>query len=298
MSDDVILEPTDLEGKYLTFNLMEEYYGVSLFERKPNIQLTYAGELLEKYIHELNQHEKKLLAEFSNISLEKKGKIRVGITPTRAPIFFPTIFSRFNELHPYIELSLREDHTTILLNDLMNGKIDFLIGLEDAIQNQAIKSITLLQDREMFFLVSEKLLIKSDFNTGQILEFESSGVSFNDIKYIPIVLNHHGSNIHSQILQKYLAHRHKPRIVVESSNLLPLLSLCVSGNVGMFMSKTILHYVNANHSDILKNVYVFVLNDLAVNADISLMYFYDKQILSYHDEFINVTKSVFSEYKI
>jgi len=30
MSDDVILEPIDLEGKYLTFNLMEEYYGVGV----------------------------------------------------------------------------------------------------------------------------------------------------------------------------------------------------------------------------------------------------------------------------
>ena len=30
MSDDVILEPAELQGKYLTFNLMEEYYGVSV----------------------------------------------------------------------------------------------------------------------------------------------------------------------------------------------------------------------------------------------------------------------------
>ena len=30
MSDDVMLEPADLEGKYLTFNLMEEYYGVNV----------------------------------------------------------------------------------------------------------------------------------------------------------------------------------------------------------------------------------------------------------------------------
>ena len=30
MSDEVILEPIDLEGKYLTFNLMEEFYGVSV----------------------------------------------------------------------------------------------------------------------------------------------------------------------------------------------------------------------------------------------------------------------------
>jgi len=30
MNDDVLLDPKDLEGKYLTFNLMEEYYGVNV----------------------------------------------------------------------------------------------------------------------------------------------------------------------------------------------------------------------------------------------------------------------------
>jgi purine-binding chemotaxis protein CheW len=30
MNEDIMLEPKDLEGKYLTFNLMEEYYGVSV----------------------------------------------------------------------------------------------------------------------------------------------------------------------------------------------------------------------------------------------------------------------------
>jgi len=30
MNDDIKLEPSELEGKYLTFNLMEEFYGVSV----------------------------------------------------------------------------------------------------------------------------------------------------------------------------------------------------------------------------------------------------------------------------
>ena len=30
MNEDIILEPKELEGKYLTFNLMEEFYGVSV----------------------------------------------------------------------------------------------------------------------------------------------------------------------------------------------------------------------------------------------------------------------------
>ena len=30
MSEDIILEPKDLQGKYLTFNLMDEQYGVSV----------------------------------------------------------------------------------------------------------------------------------------------------------------------------------------------------------------------------------------------------------------------------
>jgi len=278
---------------------MEEYYGVQLFARKPSLHLTHAGELLLEHVSKTLYQEERLLAEFSHISSQQKGKIRVGITPTRAPIFFPLIFSRFNKLNPLVELSLREDHTSYLVNDLMDGKIDFVIGLEDAgtRQNQMITSTTLFQDKKLYFLVAQSLLQQYGFTQPRIDAALANGVVLSQIQEIPIILTPNASKIHTQIAQEYLKLNTKPKIVIESSNVLPLMPLCSAGNAGVFMPQTTLRYITENYPGV-NNVLAFEVQDVAVNCDIALMHFCNKPISVHFSDFIEVTKNVFAEYVV
>ncbi|MCL2378683.1 MAG: LysR family transcriptional regulator [Defluviitaleaceae bacterium] len=279
---------------------MEEYYGVQLFIRRPSLNLTHAGELLLEHVNKALYQEERLLAEFSYLSSQKKGKIRVGITPTRAPIFFPMIFSRFNKLYPHVELSLREDHTSYLVKDLMNGKIDFTIGLEDAgtVVSNVITSTTLLEDRELFFLASRKLLTQYGFPEQGIENAISEGVGLGEIQNIPIILKPNTSKIHTQIAQEYLRLNTKPKIVIESSNVLPLLPLCSAGNAGVFMPRTILGYVRAHYSGVMDSVLAFPVQDVPVNCDIALMHFCNRPMTVHFNDFIEITKSIFTEYAV
>ena len=279
---------------------MEDYYGVRLFSRKPSLQLTHAGELFMEYISQSIYREERLLAEFSYIRSQQKGKIRVGITPTRAPIFFPLIFSRFNKLYPLVELSLREDHTSLLIKDLMDSKIDFIIGLEDigVAQKRMITSTTLLRDRKMYFLASRKLLLQFGFPEQSIEASLTEGVELGQIQTIPIILNPSKSKIHAQIAQEYLKLNAKPKIVIESSNLFPLLPLCNTGNVGVFMPQTILRHVMEHYSGVRSNVLTFLVQDILINCDISLMHLFNKPISAQFNDFIDVTKNIFAEYSV
>ena len=279
---------------------MEEYYDVQLFARKPSLHLTHAGELMLEHVSKSLYMEERLLAEFSYIASQQKGKIRVGITPTRAPIFFPLIFSRFNKLYPMVELSLREDHTSYLLQDLMDGKIDFIIGLENAgiAQNHMISSTTLLRDRGLYFLASRKLLLHAGLQEPQIEAALNEGVTLKDIQDIPIVLKPNSSKIHTQIAQEYLKLNARPKIVIESSNVLSLLPLCSAGNAGVFMSQTILRYAREHYPGVMDNILAFPVHDIRVNCDIALMHFYNKPISVHFSDFIEVTKSIFAEYTL
>jgi len=277
---------------------MEEYYGVKLFSRKPSLNLTHAGELLHEHVNKALHEEERLLAEFSFIASQQKGKIRVGITPTRAPIFFPLIFSQFNKLYPLVELSLREDHTSYLIKDLMDGKIDFTIGLEDAgtQHKNMVTSTTLLEDRKLYFLAPKDLLLQYGFPKERIQAALNEGVKLSEIKDIPIILKPNTSKIHTQITQEYLKINANPKIIIESSNVLPLLPLCSAGNAGVFMPQTILRYVRMHYSGVMDSVLAFPVQDVPVNCDIALMHFCNKPISVYFNGFIEVTKKVFTEY--
>jgi len=275
---------------------MEEHYGVKLFSRKPSLHLTHAGELLLEHVNKTLYQEERLLAELSFISSQQKGKIRVGITPTRAPIFFPLIFSRFNKLYPLVELSLREDHTSYLIKDLMSGKIDFTIGLEDAghRQNHMITTTNLLIDRKLYFLAAQSLLLQFGFTKPRIECALKEGVKLCEIQDIPIILKPNTSKIHTQIAQEYLKLNAKPKIVIESSNVLPLLPLCSAGNAGVFMPQTILRYVREHYPGV--SAIAFPVQDVLVNCDIALMHICNKPISVHFSDFIEVTKNVFAEF--
>jgi len=277
---------------------LEEHYGILLFTRKPTLHLTHAGELLLEHIGQAQRLEEQLLAEFSYISSKQKGKIRVGITPTRAPIFFPHIFARFNSKYPLVELSIREDHTSYLMKDLLEGKIDFIIGLADTKvgQGNMIASTTLLHDRKLYFLVSRKLLTRHGFPDESISSALETGVNLKEIQNIPIILKPGTSKIHSQIAQEYQKLSTKPKIVIESSNVYPLLPLYSAGNAGGFISQTILQYISEHYSNVRDSVLALPMNDIHINCDIAIMHFKDRPISAHFSEFIEITKSVFAEY--
>ncbi len=103
-------------------------FGTALIERRArDIRLTPVGErLLGKARHILLAVE-----ELDDVVRASKGplagRLRLGIIPTVAPYFLPTIIAALSRRFPELDLNLREAVTQSLIEDLQEGHIDLAV---------------------------------------------------------------------------------------------------------------------------------------------------------------------------
>lgn len=103
-------------------------FGAQLVERGPReVRLTPIGEeLLEKTRHILLAVD-----ELDDLVRASKGpfggRLRLGIIPTVAPYFLPTIIGALKQRFPKLDLNLREAVTQTLIEDLQAGRIDLAV---------------------------------------------------------------------------------------------------------------------------------------------------------------------------
>jgi len=274
---------------------MEAHYEITLFNRRPTLHLTHAGELLLAHIKQSIESEDKLSAQFSRIRTHQIGRIRLGITPTRAPIFFPQIFARFNAKHPMVELSLHEDNTPILTKHLLDGKLDFAISLAHTNLHEGVSSDTLLIDRKLYFLASPSMLAAHGITARRIPNLIKKGVCLSQIAAIPLILKPATSKIHEQLAHAYRRAGYKPNVIVESSHVFPMLPLCVAGYVGIFVNQTIYRYLNEHYKDIMQAICALPVLDVPINCDIAFMYNTNAPKPLYFDDFTQVVRDVVAQ---
>lgn len=109
---------------------MEELIGYPLFERKPRVRLTPAGEAL------LEVAKRTLLQVEEGLDLARRagrgeaGKITVGFAASTLTTVLPEILRKFREQYPDVELRLRELSSAAQAAALADGSIDvgFLRG--------------------------------------------------------------------------------------------------------------------------------------------------------------------------
>ncbi|WP_170611250.1 hydrogen peroxide-inducible genes activator [Ruegeria arenilitoris] len=107
---------------------LEAQFGAPLLERLPrDVRLTPLGEdLLEKARQILFAVDE--LEELVRASEEPlAGNLRLGIIPTVAPYFLPTIITAIKREFPKLDLHLREAVTATLLAEIQEGRIDIAV---------------------------------------------------------------------------------------------------------------------------------------------------------------------------
>lgn len=109
---------------------LEKELGTPLFQRRQGqLVPTYAGELFCQWARETLRTHKQLQQKLSEITMQQRYLIRLGISPHRSHLFLPAILTKFYEKHPDCELHLLEKPTFELKELLGKGKLDLLIDL-------------------------------------------------------------------------------------------------------------------------------------------------------------------------
>ena len=108
---------------------MEEEYGVALFNRKPALSLTEAGEVMYQFLRSVQVLENNMEHTLKEISDGTKGSFTVGLSTSRAQVILPLALKKYYEHFPNVEVSFYINDTVVLEQALMDGSVDLILGV-------------------------------------------------------------------------------------------------------------------------------------------------------------------------
>ena len=107
---------------------LEQTLGAPLFERvRGAVALTAAGETLLPLARRMVADADAARDAVQEIVGLRRGRVRVGATPSLCSSLVPTVLRRFRTEHPDIELHVNEGSTQDLINDLLAQNLDLAL---------------------------------------------------------------------------------------------------------------------------------------------------------------------------
>lgn len=172
---------------------LEERYGIALFNRKPSLTLTSAGECLYSYLRQFSVLEKNMDASIQEICQGASGQLRVGLNPTRARILMPPILARYSQEFPQVKVSLHFDDTVELMARLENGKIDLVIGVGMRTLSTSHFHIQPLAKVSVYFITTEQQILAH--NPAIYSRLGESTLPIHELAAFPFSRNLEGSTL-------------------------------------------------------------------------------------------------------
>ena len=126
-ADDLFLTQPTVSGHILS---LEKSLSLRLFDRtRREIRLTKAGELFLRYASKILTVRKDLLNALSEFSQGIRGELSLGASTIPGEYLLPRLMGDFKREHPRFTLSLKISDTKEIVQDLLQGCIEFgLIG--------------------------------------------------------------------------------------------------------------------------------------------------------------------------
>ena len=275
---------------------LEEEYGVALFNRKPRLGLTIAGEVLLRTYQQMKMLENNLHMELLQISDGTKGHLEVGIHSSRSSIIVPEILSSYWEKYPNVTVNLVDGLTNYFEEELLAGRLDFFIGV-DPFAHPSFEMVPLM-DESVSIVISDALLQKYfGENWTDCKERFAKGVDLREFEHVPFILNEDDSRI-SIILSNYLEQnqiRITPR--VKSNNAILRIELSAKNYGACICTSMRLKSVydfNAAHPDI-PALNVYPINDLNYKCRTFLVFHRDIYQPQYIEYFYKTVERAFSK---
>ena len=194
-----------------TIQMAEREIGMSIFRRGPHGRaLTYAGEKYLATARQLIALEGSLDRELRELRGESQGKLRIGISVTRAMFLLPQVLPSFLERHQGVELELVEAGTSDLDFLLLDGRVDlaFLLSVEKI--HPDLEYITLCRDQLLLIAGADTAIARSRA-PGDTINIQEA----RDEAFISLLPGHGVRSLQDRI---FYDNRMSPRILMETSS--------------------------------------------------------------------------------
>ncbi|MEU5788911.1 LysR family transcriptional regulator [Micromonospora purpureochromogenes] len=199
---------------------LETDLGAPLFERvRGNIALTAAGEVLLPLA-------KRILADVDTATREvqelvglRRGRVRLGATPSLATSLAPPVLRRFRDAHPTVDLRVEEGGSQDLVRDLLRGDLDLaLIIMPAQGADPGLRADPILRES---LVVASVDPIPAARDNGQL--------RITDLRDQPLVMFREGYDLRDATIQACREAGFEPTISVDGGEMDAVLSFVEAG---------------------------------------------------------------------
>ena len=275
---------------------MEQELGCKLFERKQNLQLTYAGLQFKASAEKILDIQRQTTTELDDIRNSRRGELRIGISHTRGQTILPLILPKFSRRYPQVDLHVIEGSTHILEESLEKGRIDVLIGFAPFMVDCAEYRNLMT---EHLFLIIPTSLMNEQFGerATEILEEYRKTLDISLFRNMPFVLLRSGDRIRAITDREFFRRGISPKIRIETQNIQTAFALASEGMGITVCSQMYLEspFVISGHADYesRKKVEILPFSSQELNDSIAIAYNRERYLSKIASDFIEMTLAEF-----
>jgi DNA-binding transcriptional LysR family regulator len=182
--------------------LLEDAYGLKLFERFGRIRLTHPGEVLYTYAERIFTLVKEADGVIEELNGMKGGVLKISAGSTLGAYYLPDIIDRFRKKHPLVEIRMTSGYTQTVMEDILAFRSDLgLIG--QAVHHPCIVATPLWEEELV-------LIVASGHPFARVRRIDTSRLQDQ-----PFIMSERGSGVRTITDKLFARAGFSPRIVME-----------------------------------------------------------------------------------
>lgn len=182
---------------------LEKAYGITLYERSPNIALTPAGRIILDTFQQIQFLDRNLENRLDDIRLSKTGLIRFGTTEGRYRILIPELLPAFKKSYPQVEVIAQTGTSDQLCEYIQQNQLDIAL-LNEHINNSNRYEIHSILTENLYLVISDDMLAQYfPYKYPECKKSFLKGINLAEFHEVPFILNFPESNLR-KALKHYL----------------------------------------------------------------------------------------------
>ena len=265
-----------------TLRQIEDEVGTPLFDRSTSpFHLTYAGERYLKAVEAMLDIETRLKEEIESIRRDDGGRLRLGISVTRAMQVLPDVIPIFTKSYPNVTIELTEAASASLEGLLQKGQIDLALAALEA--NEANIAYELIEKESIGILAGKGSQLAQLVPSGTPISLEM----VEKEAFVSLDTSHSSRIIQDRLFRRYNI---RPKILLETSSLEVARRVALKSGACM-----VLPDVYADEFVFNSGGAFYPLKDYENHRHFYACYRNDENAKKYIRDFVSITTSVLNQ---